>query len=72
MAQSKGLCCLCLGSGISLVPLCRVGRHRFVQRLELFLVLDDGFSVDLYSGDLDVDSSPFPRTFGWKSSGCFF
>lgn len=55
------LCC-----GILLVPLSGVGGHRFVQRLKLFLVLDDGLSVDLHSRDLDVDSSSFPRTFGWE------
>lgn len=37
-----------------------------MQRLKLFLMLDDGLGVDLHSRDLDVDSSPFPRTFGWN------
>lgn len=35
-----------------------------MQRLKLFFVLDDGLCIDLYSGDFDIDSSPFPRTFG--------
>lgn len=47
-----------------LVSLCSVGGHGFVQRLKLFLVLDDGLGVDLDARDFDVDSSPFPRTFG--------
>ena len=34
-----------------------------MQRLKLFLVLDDGLGVDLNSGDLDVNPSPLSRTF---------
>lgn len=53
-------------SGILLVSLSGVGGHSFVQRLKLFLVLDDGLGIDLHSRDLDVNSSPFPRAFGWN------
>lgn len=55
-------------SGILLISLSRIGGHHFVQRLKLFLMLDDGLCVDLHSWDLDVNSSPFPRTFGWKNN----
>lgn len=36
-------------SCILLISLSRVGGHNFVQRLELFLMLDDGLGVDLHS-----------------------
>lgn len=68
----QGLCCLDICSGILLISLSRVGGHCFVQRLKLFLVLDDRLCVDLHSWDLDVNSSPFPRTFGCNSSVHYF
>jgi len=46
-----------------LVSLCRVGGDGLVQRLKLFLVLDDGLGVDLDPGDLDVNPPPLSRTF---------
>lgn len=39
-----------------------------MQRLKLFLMLDDGLGVDLHSRDLDINPPPFPRTFGWNNN----